>query len=55
MFRPFADFLSVENPQFLIGFTITQHLGNAAVGMIYLVMDDKELVKRALYTWRMTA
>ena len=49
LFRPFADFLSVENPQFFNRIHNHSTWANAAVGMIGLVMDDKELVKRALY------
>ncbi len=49
LFRPFADFLSVENPQFFNRIHNHSTWGNAAVGMIGLVMDDEELVNRALY------
>ena len=49
LFRPFADFLSIENPQFFNRIHNHSTWGNAAVGMIGLVMDDDELVRRALY------
>ncbi|MFK7972258.1 MAG: heparinase II/III family protein [Bacteroidia bacterium] len=49
LFRPFADFLSVETPQFFNRVHNHSTWGNAAVGMIGLVMDDQELIDRALY------
>jgi hypothetical protein len=49
LFRPFADFISIENPQFFNRVHNHSTWGNAAVGMIGLVMDDDELVDRALY------
>ena len=49
LFRPMADFLSVENPQFFNRIHNHSTWGNAAVGMIGLVMNDEELVQRALY------
>jgi len=49
LFRPMADFLSVENPQFFNRIHNHSTWGNAAVGMIGLVMGDDELVQRALY------
>ena len=49
LFRPMADFLSVETPQFFNRIHNHSTWGNAAVGMIGLVMDDKELIQRALY------
>ena len=49
LFRPFADFISVENPQFFNRVHNHSTWGNAAVGMIGLVMRDDELVQRALY------
>ncbi|MEM1174543.1 MAG: alginate lyase family protein [Pseudomonadota bacterium] len=49
LFRPFADFLSVGNPQFFNRIHNHSTWGNAAVGMIGLVMGDDELVNRALY------
>ncbi len=49
LFRPFADFLSLENPQFFNRVHNHSAWGSAAVGMIGLVMRDDELVNRALY------
>lgn len=49
LFRPFADFISIENPQFYNRVHNHSTWGNAAVGMIALVMDDEELLQRALY------
>src|SRR5690606_37489466 len=49
LFRPFADFLSLENPQFFNRIHNHSTWGNAAVGMIGLVMQDEELVERALF------
>lgn len=49
LFRPFADFISVENPKFFNRIHNHSTWGNAAVGMIGLVMNDEELVQRALY------
>lgn len=49
LFRPFADFISLENPQFFNRVHNHSTWGNAAVGMIGLVMGDEELVQRALY------
>ena len=49
LFRPFADFISVENPQFYNRVHNHSTWGNAAVGMIGLVMGDEELIQRALY------
>lgn len=49
LFRPFADFISIENPQFFNRIHNHSTWANAAVGMIGLVMDDEELVERALY------
>lgn len=49
LFRPFADFLSIGNPQFYNRIHNHSTWGNAAVGMIGLAMDDEELVNRALY------
>lgn len=48
LFRPMADFLSVETPQFFNRIHNHSTWGCAAVGMIGLVMDDDELVERAL-------
>ncbi len=49
LFRPFADFISIENPQFFNRVHNHSTWGNAAVGMIGLVMGDEELIQRALY------
>ena len=49
LFRPLADFLSIGNPKFFNRIHNHSTWGNAAVGMIVLVMDDKELLDRALY------
>ncbi|MGJ8681061.1 alginate lyase family protein [Paraglaciecola sp.] len=49
LFRPFADFISIQNPKFYNRIHNHSTWGNAAVGMIALVMDDKELLDRALY------
>jgi len=49
LFRPLADFLSIENPQFFNRIHNHSTWGNAAVGMIGLVMKDEELIQRALY------
>jgi len=49
LFRPFADFLSVGNPKFFNRVNNHSTWGNAAVGMIGLVMNDEELIQRALY------
>ncbi|WP_178989324.1 alginate lyase family protein [Winogradskyella schleiferi] len=49
LFRPFADYISIENPKFYQRVHNHSTWGNAAVGMIGLVMDDQELIDRALY------
>jgi hypothetical protein len=49
LFRPFADYLSVESPQFFNRIHNHSTWGIAAVGMIGLVMNDQELIDRALY------
>ena len=49
LFRPLADFISIENPKFFNRIHNHSTWGNAAVGMIGLVMNDEELVQRALY------
>ncbi len=49
LFRPYADFLSIENPQYFNRVHNHSTWGNVAVGMIGLVMNDDELVHRALY------
>ena len=49
LFKPFANFISVDNPQFFNRVHNHSTWGNVAVGMIALVMDDAELLNRALY------
>jgi len=49
LFRPYADFLSISNPSFFNRIHNHSTWANAAVGMIGLVMNDKELIDRALY------
>ncbi|APY01526.1 alginate lyase family protein [Lacinutrix venerupis] len=49
LFRPFADHISVDSPQFYQRVHNHSTWGNSAVGMIGLVMDDEELINRALY------
>ena len=49
LFRPFADHISIDSPQFFNRVHNHSTWGNAAVGMIGLVMGDDELVNRALY------
>lgn len=48
LFRPFADFLSVGSPQFFNRVHNHSTWGNVAVGMIALVLNDDELLDRAL-------
>lgn len=49
LFHPFADYLSLESPQFFKRVHNHSTWGVTAVGMIGLVMGDEELVQRALY------
>jgi hypothetical protein len=49
LFKPFADHISIDSPQFYQRVHNHSTWGNAAVGMIGLVMDDQELINRALY------
>jgi hypothetical protein len=49
LFRPFADYLSIGNPQFFNRIHNHSTWGITAVGMIGLVMNDQELIGRALY------
>ncbi len=49
LFRPYAEYISVENPQFFNRIHNHSTWGNAALGMIGLVMGDEELVNWALY------
>jgi hypothetical protein len=48
LFRPFADHISIDNPQFFNRVHNHATWGNVAVGMIALAMDDDELLDRAL-------
>lgn len=48
LFRPFADHISKDNPQFFNRVHNHATWGNAAVGMIALAMDDDELLDLAL-------
>lgn len=49
LFRPYAEYISVENPQFFNRIHNHSTWGNAAVGMVGLVIGDEELVQWALY------
>ena len=49
LFRPFADHISIDSPQFYQRVHNHSTWGNAAVGMIGLVMNDEALIDRALY------
>lgn len=49
LFRPFADFISLENPQFYNRIHNHSAWGSAAVGMIGVAMGDEVLIDRALY------
>ena len=49
LFRPFADHISIDSPQFFNRVHNHSTWGIAAVGMIGLVMQDEELIQRALY------
>lgn len=49
LLRPFADFISLENPRFFNRIHNHSTWGNAAVGMLGLVLEDEELINRALY------
>lgn len=48
LFRPFADFISIGSPQFFNRVHNHSTWGNVAVGMIALVLNDVELLDRAL-------
>ncbi|SMD32473.1 Alginate lyase [Reichenbachiella faecimaris] len=48
LFRPYAEYVSIENPQFFNRIHNHSTWGNAAVGMIGLVMGDEELINWAL-------
>lgn len=49
LFRPFADHISIDSPQFFNRVHNHSTWGAAGVGMIGLVMQDEELIQRALY------
>ncbi|WP_245617591.1 alginate lyase family protein [Siansivirga zeaxanthinifaciens] len=49
LFKPFAKFISEENPQFFNRVHNHSTWGNVAVGMIALVMDDDKLLETALH------
>ncbi|AUP78687.1 alginate lyase family protein [Flavivirga eckloniae] len=49
LFIPFANFISEGNPQFFNRVHNHSTWGNVAVGMIALVMDNDELLQKALY------
>ncbi|NOR27365.1 MAG: heparinase, partial [Lutibacter sp.] len=49
LFRPFADFISIDNPQFFNRVHNHSTWGNVAVGMIALVMEDDNLLQTALH------
>lgn len=49
LFIPFANFLSIENPQFFNRIHNHSTWGNVAVGMIGLAMKNEDLIHKALY------
>lgn len=49
LFKPFANFISKENPQFFNRVHNHSTWGNVAVGMIALAMDNDSLLQWALY------
>jgi hypothetical protein len=49
LFIPFANFISEGNPQFFNRVHNHSTWGNVAVGMIALVMDNDDLLQKALY------
>ena len=49
LFRPFADHISIDSPQFFNRVHNHSTWGVAGVGMIGLVMQDEELIERALH------
>lgn len=49
LFRPLAEWISTDNPKFYNRVHNHSTWGNAAVGMIGLVMNDEALIQRALY------
>jgi hypothetical protein len=48
LFKPYADFISIGSPQYFNRVHNHSTWGNVAVGMIALVMDDAELLDRAM-------
>lgn len=48
LFRPYAEYVSIENPQFFNRIHNHSTWGNAAVGMVGLVIGDEELIKWSL-------
>lgn len=48
LFKPFAKYISVDNPKFYNRVHNHSTWGNVAVGMIALVMDDDKLLETAL-------
>lgn len=49
LFRPLAEWISTKNPKFFNRVHNHSTWANAGVGMIGLVMNDEELIQRALY------
>ncbi|OHX68519.1 heparinase II/III domain-containing protein [Flammeovirga pacifica] len=49
LFKPYADFLSVQTPQFFNRLHNHSTWANAAVGMIGLVMHDEDLIEKSLF------
>lgn len=49
LFRPLCDHISINSPQFFNRIHNHSTWGNAGVGMMGLVMKDKELIQRSLY------
>jgi len=47
--KPYADYISIDNPKYFNRVHNHSTWGNAAVGMMALAMDDEELLERALY------
>ncbi|MEM9897338.1 MAG: heparinase II/III family protein, partial [Bacteroidota bacterium] len=51
LFRPYADYISIDNPRFHNRLHNHSTWANAAVGMVGLVLEDEELIDRALYAF----
>ncbi len=47
--RPYADYISLESPQFFNRVHNHSTWGNAGVGMLAIALKDKDLLQRALY------